>query len=457
MVSHTQLQTGNRKLQTGSMRSATALVLFLFAADLPLAQRPEGHAGTFALTDCRIETITNGVVESGAVVIEDGRISAVGAGVVVPAGAIRVPCNGGSVYPGFIEGGSKIGLMEIASLPETRDITEVGAVTPHMQAITAINPASIHFAVTRVNGVTTSLATPSGGLVPGTAALLSLHGHTPAQMDLGFRGVIVSFPSAAQLGRFDRRTAADRDRQAREQRDRLDEVFDQARLFARIEDADPDPDVIREYVPEMEALLPVVRREIPLLIEVNRAEDIVTAIEWVQERNVRAVLMGVAEGWRVANRIAASGIPVIAGPVLALPIRESDRYDRAYANAGLMRQAGVQVALRTTSLGAADTHNSRNLPFHAAFAAAYGEAHGFGRREALEAITIVPARIFGVDGELGSIEVGKRATLFVADGDPLQTATQVTELFIDGYRVPMTSRQHELYDTYLDRRPGLEK
>lgn len=345
-------------------------------------------------------------------------------------------------------------------MEETRDFAEIGAITPHMQAISAVNPTSIHFPIARVNGVTAGLATPSSGLIPGTAALLHYHGYTPAQMDLGFRGVIVDFPSAARRGRFDRRSQADRDRQAREQRERLTETWEQAQLFARITDADPgtpETNRQREYAPEMEAMLPVVRGQAPFLIEANRAQDILDAIEWVQARNAPAVLMGVLEGWRVADRIAASGIPVIAGPVQALPLRESDRYDLPYANAGMLHAAGVQVALRTTALGMSDAQNTRNLPFHAGFAATYGEPFGFGRQQALEAITIVPARIFGLENEIGSLEAGKRATLFVATGDAFETETQVTHLFIDGYRVPLTSRQRALYEEYIHRVPGVTK
>jgi imidazolonepropionase-like amidohydrolase len=436
------------------------LILILAAAPLALGQvAHEGHVGTYALVDCRIETVTRGAVESGTLIVRDGRIAGLGAEMPVPPDAQIVPCAGGTIYPGFIEGGTKLGLLEIGSLPETRDFQEIGAVTPHMEAITAIYPSSIHIPVARTNGVTAVLATPSGGLMPGTAALITLHGYTPDQMDLGFRGVVVDFPSSARRGRFDRRPRQDRERQAREGRERLDGTWEQALLFARIDAADEATTrrATREYVPEMEALLPVVRHEVPLLIEVNHAQDIVDAIAWVQERGVRAVLMGVAEGWRVADRIAAAGIPVIAGPVHAIPLRDSDRYDLPYANAAMLHAAGVQVALRTTPLGSAGVQNTRNLPFHAAFAAAYGEHLGFGRQQALEAVTIAPARIFGLDTELGSIEPGKRATLFVVQGDPLETAAELTELFIDGYRVPLVSRQTELYEEYIRRVPGLEK
>ena len=183
-------------------------------------------------------------------------------------------------------------------------------------------------------------------------------------------------------------------------------------------------------------------------IEVNKQSDILQAIKWIRENNIKAVLTGVAEGWRVADSIAASGLPVITGPVLSMPSRESDRYDQAYRNAGLMQKAGVKVALRTD-----EAENVRNLPFNAGFAATYG----MGREEALKAVTIVPAEIFGLADELGSIEVGKRANLFIADGDPFEPATQIKYLFIDGWNVPIESRQTLLYEEFLNREPGVTK
>ncbi len=439
-------------------RSLFSLLLLLSPLSATAQIPDEGRAGTFALTDCRIETVTDGTVENGTVVIRDGLIEAVGAGVAAPAGAEVVPCDGGTVYPGLIDSGTKVGLTEIGALDETRDYQEIGEVTPHMLTLTAVNASSVHIPTTRLNGVTTVLVTPASGLMPGTAALVSLHGYTPEQMDAGFRGVVANFPSAARRGFFDRRDQEAREKQAKEAREKLNETWEQALLFARIDSAaqaDPDPTVVREYVPEMEALLPVVRGEVPLLIEANAAQDLLDVMGWVEEKGVRAILMGAAEGWRVADRLAESGLPVITGPVLALPTRDSDRYDRAYENAALLYAAGVPVALRTASLGAGGAHDARNLPFHAGFAAAYGQRHGFGPQQALEAVTIAPARMFGVADRMGSVEAGKHATLFVATGDPFETETQVTHLFIDGYRVPLVSRQTDLYDEFLDRDPGL--
>lgn len=436
-----------------TMRSAL-FALAALAAVPASAQGPQyrARAGTFALTDCRIETVTRGTIERGTVVIEDGRIAAVG-DAAMPAGATTIPCDGGTVYPGMIDSGTLIGLEEIGSQSETQDYDEVGDVTPQMRALTALNVSSIHIPITRVAGVTAALSVPRGALMPGTAALVTLHGYTPEQMATGFEGVVLNFPMSGRRGRWDRREQEAIDKAAKEAIEKLDEVWDQAVLYARIDSArvagTPDGEIA--YQPEMAALLPVVRGTMPLLVEANSATDIVEAMEWLEGKDVRAILTGVAEGWRVADRIAEAGLPVVTGPVTGLPTRASDRYDRTYQNAALLRQAGVQVALRTDD----GMENYRNLPFHAGFAVAYGEELGFDRAAALEAVTIVPARIFGVDDELGSIEEGKSATLFIADGDPFEPQTQVTALFIDGYQIPLVSRQTELYEEYLRRSPGL--
>ena len=203
-----------------------------------------------------------------------------------------------------------------------------------------------------------------------------------------------------------------------------------------------------EYNPQMEALLPVMQGKIPVLLEVNKDKDIESAIKWVEKNKVNAIFTGVAEGWRVADKIAKAGIPVITGPVQSMPTRQSDKYDRPYANAGALHKAGVKVALRTN-----DSENVRNLPFHAGFAAAYG----LGKEEALKAVTINPAEIFGVADQIGSLEVGKIANLIVTDGDPFETKTQIKHLFINGWQVPIDSRHIQLYEEFLERSPGLRK
>ena len=421
--------------------------------DVPSDGAPKARQGTFALTNARIETVANGTIENGTLVIEGDRIVAVGQDVAIPQDAEVIDCAGQTLYPGFIDAGTRLGLVEVGSLAETRDFAEIGALTPHMRALTAVNPNSVSIPVTRVNGVTTVLTEPSGGLLPGTTALINLFGYTPRQMAAGFEAVLLDYPATGRRSPYDDRSDEEIEKAAREALNKLNDTWDAAELYARIDSAHAaDPEVGRrpEYAPALQALTPVIRGETPLMIEVNAADDIESALTWVGERGLteNTIFTGVAEGWRVADQIAGAGIPCLVGPVLSVPARASDRYDKAYANPALLREAGVDIAIRS-----GEAENVRNLPYHAGFAVAYGLDHA----EALRAITLAPAEIFGVAGELGSLEEGKRATLFVASGDPFETQTEVTHLFIGGYKIPLESRQTRLYDEFLNRTPGLTR
>jgi len=433
------------------------LLIFFFALRLVIAPAPDDAAkarqGVFALTNARIVTVTNGTLENATLVIRNDRIVALGTDVAIPADAEVIDCAGLTIYPGLIDSGTQLGLIEVGSLPETSDASEIGDLTPQMQALTAVNPNGMAIPVTRVNGVTTVLTEPSGGLLPGTAALINLHGYTPEQMHVGAVEVVkLQFPRTGRRGRFDRRSEEDVKKAVEEAMKKLDDTWNQATLYARIDSsyrANPEKDRRPEYVPAMIALLPVLRGERPLMITVDASADIEAALKWVKKHNIPNVIFtGLSEGWRVADQLAEAGIPCLVGPVLSTPTRDSDRYDKAYANVGLMHQAGVKVAIRT-----GETENVRNLPYHAGFAAAYG----LGKEEALRAVTIVPAEIFGVSDQIGSLEVGKKATLFVADGDPFETRTDIHHLFIDGYKLPLESRHTQLYEEFLHRVPGLEK
>lgn len=412
------------------------------------AQSQKGKYGTFALTNATIETITKGTIANGTIVISNGKITAIGTNIQIPQGAEVIDCKGQFIFPGMIDGGTNIGLSEIGSDPRTQDFNEVGDVVPQMKALTAVNPNAVAIPITRVSGVTTALAAPSGEMFPGTAALVNLYGYTPDQMFAGFEGVVLNFPNGGRRGFFDRRTDEEIKKGLENALKRLNEVWERAVQYHKIDSATKGK---AGYYPEMQALLPVVRGERTLLVEVNASKDIKEALKWVKEKNIKKVAFtGVSEGWRMADEIAKANIPVITGGILELPTRDYDRYDKAYANAGLMKKAGVKVAIRSSET---NNQNYRNLPYHAGFAVAYG----MNREDALRAITIVPAEIFGVADKLGSLEAGKSATLFVCDGDPMETKTQVKQVFIDGWQIPMSSRQTMLYDEFLHREPGVNK
>ncbi len=433
------------------MKLKFSLLIILFLASLPTLkaqQIQKTRTGTFALTNATIETITNGTVAQGTLVIANGKIAALGTNVTIPDSAEVIDCTGLTLYPGMIDAGTRIGLSEVGSVEETTDYNEVGDVNPQVEALTAVNPNSVLIPVTRVSGVTTALTLPTGGLFPGKAALLNLHGYTPRQMYAGFVGVVLNWPSAAKRGYGDKRSPEAIKKEYEKEKERLNSVWEKALTYAKIDsayarDAENQP----EYYPEMMALSPVVSGKAPLLLEVNMASEILDALTWIKEKNLKkVVLTGVMEGWRVADKIKAAGVSVITGPVLQTPTRDYDRYDKPYANAGLLAQAGIPVAIRTL-----ETENARNLPYHAGFAAAYG----MGKEEALKAITIVSAQILGVADALGSLETGKQATLFAATGDPFETSTDIRYVFINGWLIPMDSRQIRLYDEFLEREPGL--
>lgn len=403
------------------------------------AQMSKAQNGTFVLSNATLHTVSNGT-QTGSILIQNGKIAAMGSSVTTPAGAEEIDCSGKHIYPGMIDGGTNLGLSEISSISLTNDFVEVGDLNPHMQALTAVNPNAVAIPVTRVSGVTTVLAQPAGRLLPGTSALINLHGYTPQQMYAGFKAVRLIFPATGRRSRFDRRSEEDMKKDMDKKLKRLNEIWEQAETYGKVS--------APEYYPEMEAILPVVQGKAKLLIEVNSASDIVAAITWCEEKKVDAIFTGVAEGWRVADKLAEAKIPVITGPVLQTPRRSSDRYDKPYANAGIMQKAGVQVAIRSD-----ESENVRNLPFNAGFAAAYG----MGKEEALKAVTMVPAQIFGVADQMGSLDVGKSANLFVSDGDPFEPKTQISHLFIEGWKIPIDSRQLRLYDEFLEREPRLKK
>jgi len=437
----------NGKLRNMNALTYKLLILFLGMALVCQAQvdgeilKPQ--KGIFLLQNASLVTVTEGILENTDLLISDGLIQHIGKNISTSEAQV-IDCTGKFVYPGLIDSGSRLGLVEVNSLAETQDYMELGNVTPNMQALTAINPNSVAIPVTRVNGVTSSIALPSGGLFPGTAVLIHLNGYTPAQMYGGFKGVLLNFPSSARTSTYDTRTDEKVQKEAEEAQKKLDDIWERAVSYHRLKSAGATLD----YYPEMAHLSQVIAGEIPLMVEANAAVDIRRAIKWLKEKNVTAILSGVSEGWRIAEEIAESGLPVIAGPVLTIPSRQSDRYDAAYTNPGLLAKAGVKVALRTN-----DAENVRNLPFHAGFAAAYG----MGKEEALKAVTINPAEIFGLEKQIGSLEEGKMANLFISDGDPFEPRTQISHLFIQGYKIPMTNRQIRLYQEFNERSPGLEQ
>jgi len=393
-----------------------------------------GKSALYAIVGATIHPVVGPTIARGVVVVKANRIVAVGGPKTpIPAGALTVDARGLHLYPGMINAWTQVGLTEIGSLDETQDHRDRGQLKPDLLAITAVNPESAHIEVTRSGGITLALTAPSGGQIPGQAALLQLTGWTPSEMALVPRlGLILNFPYTSKKSK--KKSAKLKS---------LEEFLTNTRHYRDLlasAKAGKIPAVRRQS--KYEAMLPYVRGEKPVLIVAARKATIEAAVAFADKQKLKIIIVGGREAARCAKLLASKKIPVIYTAVYNTPSRSYEPYDINYRTAGLLAKAGVRFAI--ASGGAS---NARNLPF----AAGMAWSHGLSGKAALAAVTIEPARILGIDKLVGSIEVGKRADLMLTTGNPLQIWNQVTGLFINGKPISLENRHTRLYEKYLRR------
>lgn len=428
-----------------------ASAVALAASTVTPARRP---AAPVLLRGGTVHTVSGGVLPGTDVLLADGRIAALGAGLAAPAGAVIVEAAGKHLYPGLILAHSQLGLSEIGSVRATVDTAELGPINPNARTQVAVNPESELLPVARLNGVLTALAAPVAAaefgappaLFAGTSALLRLDGWT--WEDLTLRPAValhVYWPATAPGGRRGRAARpADELRKENQARVRLiTDTFAAARAYAGAKAAGRPHDTDLR----LEALLPVLSGERRLFIHADDLRQIGAALDWAAEQQLAFTLVGGRDAWRLADRLHAADVPVILGGTFNLPPRRDDAYDTAYAAPARLQAAGVRFCLAIGGDTSSEAGNERNLPYEAALAV----AHGLAPDLALRAITLSAAEILGVADELGSLEVGKRATLLVTDGDPLEITTRVERAYIDGAAIELRSRQTDLYEKYRRR------
>jgi imidazolonepropionase-like amidohydrolase len=429
-------------------------LLFLVGAicALALAQSKTPQV-SYAIRNARIVTVSTGVIEKGTVVIKDGKIIAVGAGVAIPRDAKIIDGTGLSVYPGMIDSNTILGLSEVGQgAPGTVDTTELGDFNPNMKALTAVNPHSELIAVARMNGVTTTLTCPRGGLISGQCALINLDGWTQHEMKLASPAALqVNYPVPGFGGRRGSGfggVAGPPGEQQRQLRDRQVEALKKilvdglAYLKAKEAVAADKSLAARPVDLGLEAMIPALKGEIPVVISANGDREIKGALEIAAKYKLKLIISGGDEAIKVAKELKEKNVPVILGGVLELPGSEDAPYDESYARAGELHTAGVKVIFST-----GDASNVRLLPYHAGTAAAFG----LPKDEALKGVTLYPAQIFGVDKLVGSIETGKIANLVITDGDILEQRTRVKQMFIAGRPVDLSNKHTRLYEKFKDR------
>ena len=389
-------------------------------------------AQTIAITGGTVYPVSGPKLANATVLIRDGKIAAVGTSVAVPSDATRIDATGKWVTPGLIDGAGQMGLVEIGAVAGTREALLKGdTIAASFNVAEGINPASVVIPVTRIEGVTTVLAVPAGNLVSGQAVLIDLAGNTIEEM-------LVKSPVGVVLN--DSETGKDfagGSRAALVERVRrvLRDALEYERRRADFGRAQLRP--LSAAAADLEALLPVLHGQEPLIAYANRRSDIESALRLAREFKLKLVLAGAQEGWQIAGAIAQAGVPVLVEPLDNIP--SYDALGIRYENAGLLAKAGVKVALMET-----DTHNSRNLRQQAGNAVAYGMTWD----QVLRAVTLSPAEMFGVADRYGSLDPGKVANVVVWSGDPFEFATGVEHVLIRGKEIPLKSRQTELLERY---------
>ncbi len=424
--------------------AATLATLLAFGNAHASAQANVGVEGTFLIRGGTVVVGTGERLEGANVLIQDGRIAAIGSAVSAPAGATIIDATGQFVYAGMIDSYTPMGLAEIGRISTMQMSGELGQFNPHLRAMVAINTGSEMLGITRSNGVTSVITAPTGGIISGQAALINTDGWTWEDMAVnGNAGYVVNYPTAQGGGRRGGGGfsgfgggGADREARALEQLEELKQEIRLARSYhiAR-EGGLEDEDLVYE---SMRAL---VSRRVPAIMRVNSQDDIEGAVALADELDIDVVIAGGRDAWKVRDLLAEKNIPVVLSSIQSTP-GQGLPYDAVYAQPGVLVAAGVKIAFST---GGAS--NARHVPYHAALATAYG----LSPEDAWKALTIWPAEIWRVGDEIGTVEEGKLANLFVADGDPLDIRTNVKEVFIKGRRVPMDDRATRLYEKHNAR------
>jgi imidazolonepropionase-like amidohydrolase len=411
--------------------------------------------------------VTSEPVKAASILVLDGKIAEIGLKVVAPKGVRVVDAKGLRVYPGMIDSGTELGLSEIELIRETVDTGELGEFMPQLRALASVNPDSEHFAVVRIAGITAVMTLPAGSggegggrgrarqYISGQAALIHTFGWTWEDMAVsGPAAMYVQFPSLAAAGgrggpvpeniaelagETGSRTLTEMLRTYQQEVTKLSDFFEEARRYQKAKAANL-PGFVRDL--KYEAMLPVLDGKLPVAIAAATPRLIHDAIQFAEKQNVKIVIMQPRELGSAAAELKAKNIPVILGRVLALPRGQDDPYDQAFTLPAEAYKAGIKFAF-----GTFENQFVRNLPYQAATAVAFG----LPQDEALKAITINPAQIWGAGDQLGSLEKDKSADLMVTTGDPLEIQTQVKHVFIRGQEIELSSRQTRLYDKYLNR------
>ncbi len=425
-----------------SIPLAAAIAALLAAATLLAHPQVPGPPQTkpVALTNATIHPVSGPVIEKGTIVFDGGKITAIGASVKSPEGAETIDLAGKHVYPGLFEPLNDVGLVEINSIRATIDSQELGQLNPNVRAVVAVNPDSEIIPVTRSNGVLLSLTAPTGGLMSGRSGVIQHDGWT--WEDMALKADVALHIQWPQGGGGRRGAGAT---EAAPTTDRGVEAIRQALTDARAYLAARQADPTFPHDARWESLADVISGKLPVIVHADDIRQINAAVSFAEREKLKLIIAGGYDAPLCAALLKKRNIPVIVGGTYRLPRRRGDGYDTAYAVPAELAKAGIRFCI--SSRGRFGANQVRNLPYHAAVSIGFG----LSSDDALKAITLYPAQILGVADRVGSLETDKDATLFVSDGDPLDTPTQVTAAWVRGRKVDLNDRHKTLYHKYEEK------
>lgn len=431
---------------TAGVMGLVGLATTAQAQDLTHKAPPQSQP--ILVTGGTVHTVSGEVIDDGAVLFEGGVFTVVttpeALGLDVPRNTRVVDATGKHVYPGFVAGNTILGLMEIGAVDVTMDQTETGWFTPEALAAVAVNPDSTLIPVTRSNGILTAATLPVGGTFPGRASVIRLDGWTWEDMAvLPDAGLMVNWPSMRVItASWMRSSPSEQRERTQEQLDRIDESFDNAIAYLAAREADDTIPADLRY----DAMAGAISGESPVLIRATELEQIQSAVTWAARRGMRCVIIGGDDAPMCAELLKKHDVGVIVTGTHKLPGRRDADYDESFTLPARLEEAGVRWCLASVG-GSFETPHERNLPYHAATAVAYG----LDADAALRSITLSAAEILGLGATHGSIEAGKAATFFIADGDALEITTQIERAWIDGREIDLSNKQTELDKKYREK------
>ncbi len=422
--------------------AGTAIAATPAVSQVRMTVPPQAEA--VAMRGATIHTVTNGVIENGTILFDNGVITAVGANIDIPAGTRVIDATGKHIYPGLIDAYSTVGISEIGAVGVSNDVNELGDFNPNVRADVAVNAESRHIGTSRSAGVLVTMTTPGGGLISGMSSAMSLEGWSWEEMSMESAAALnVNWPNPNPrrfrgFGGFGFGPQEDPP-SYEEQVQQLKNFFAEARAYRDAVAAGEEVLSDSRYA----AMTAALDGSIPVVIAADGAAQINDAITWAQEEGVRVVIRGGRDAIHVSDRLVANDIPVILTSTMAAPGREYEGYDGAYTMPARLHEAGVRFAI---SGGAGSLYTNR-LPWEAGVAVAFG----LPEEEALKAVTINAAEFMGIEDRVGSLEPGKQATFLITTGTPLDMTTDIEQAYIQGRELDMMDIQKWFFEKYMTK------